>query len=131
MSHFFTNCKLVNEWLCIITRHNNITIRHLPDVLHWQRILYQINHCLSLAVPLGLALAYLQDLCCTWVFRVVALSALLRRVSLSSLLPAQQLSWIMPSQWLAPCSGLDYLWHWACSLRFSVTPFMLTKKFPF
>jgi len=65
------------------------------------------------------------------VFQVVALSAQLSGVSLSSLLPVQQLSRIAPSQWLAPLSGMGYLWQCDCYLPCSITPLCSPASWPF
>ena len=89
---------------------------YMLDVLHWlplqQRISFRII-ALIWRPLLGLAPAYLWDFCCTTLSVMGRRSLSSVEQNLSSLLPAQELSRIAISQWLAPRSGIGYLFHCA------------------
>src|SRR5688572_27060039 len=108
------------------------------DVLHWLPLLQRISYRIIALVwrsLLGLAPAYLRDLCCP------TLSAPGRRAlrstergvlvvpfaSTASLL----LSRIAPSQWLTPPSGIGTLWCCDCITESTLNLSILASKLSF
>src|SRR5688572_8190121 len=81
---------------------------YMLDVLHWLPLLQRISYRMIALVwrsLLGLAPAYLRDLCCPTLGAPGRRSLRSSGACSWSLLPAQLLSRIGPSQWLAPPSG--------------------------
>src|SRR6218665_1963478 len=100
---------------------------YMLDVLHWlplqQRISYRIISLVWRSL-LGLAPAYLRDLCHT-TMGIPGRRSLRSTEQVLLLVPfaTLQLCRIAPSQLLAPRFGMGYLWRSDCSLGLSLTPF--------
>src|SRR6218665_2399845 len=98
------------------------------DVLHWlplqQRTIFRIGGIVWRCI-LGLAPAYLRDLCCPSAPRAaeVAVHSAHRNTgySLFLLLVPPQPMQVVHSRWLAPLCGMDFFCHKDCSPGFFLT----------
>jgi len=120
-------CHRPTHWWCfgvlVTARYSTV----LQDVLHWL-IIFRIG-ALVWRCLLGLAPAYLGDICCPTpgTRGCSSLCSMERGYSLF-LLPVRPQPRPVPIRWLVPLCGMDFLWHSDNSPGFFPTHSTLASK---